>query len=136
MPTKLETGLPNEAVSAHRRGKRFRVVEHSRSAIRRAIPAARSLVSHGPGAIKSTQAGAAAATGVLQTMPDSTLRGLAGSSVGLATGFYLARVPRVVTAAAVAPALALGWAMLVRPRDRVAAPGTESMSGRRAAARG
>lgn len=58
----------------------------------------------------------------MQTLPDSTLRGLAGSSVGLAAGFYLARAPRVLTAVAAAPAMAMSWAILVRPRDRHAPP--------------
>ena len=122
MTTKHEPRSPGPAASTHGGPKRLTVVgTHARGALRRAISTAGKLVSHMPATIESTRAGANAATGALQTLPDSTLRGLAGASVGLAAGFYLARVPRAVTATAVAPAFAMGWAILVRPRNRAAA---------------
>jgi hypothetical protein len=107
------------------------VAERARDAIGRGISSGRTLVAHVPATVRTTQARANAATSALQTLPDSTLRGLAGSSVGLAAGFYLARVPRVLTAAAVAPAMVMGWAILVRPRDRDA---TEFETSQRAGA--
>lgn len=119
MTTKQEPRSPGPAASTHGGRKRLTVVgAHARGALRRAISTAGTLVSHMPATIESTRAGANAATGAFQTLPDSTLRGLAGTSIGLAAGLYFARVPRAVTAAAVAPAFALGWAMLVRPRDQ------------------
>lgn len=99
------------------------VVELARGAIGRGSSAGRTLVSHVPVTVRATRAGANAATRILQTLSDSTLRGLAGSSVGLAAGFYLARFPRAVTAAALAPAVAATWAILVRPRVPLASGG-------------
>jgi hypothetical protein len=53
----------------------------------------------------------------LQVLPDSTLRGLAASSMGLGAGFYLAGVSRLMTAAAIAPAMVIGAAILLRPAE-------------------
>jgi uncharacterized protein YjbJ (UPF0337 family) len=70
-----------------------------------------------PGTVRSTWAGAHEATSALQRLPDSTLRWLAASSVGLAAGFKLAGAPRLVTAAGAAPALIMGAAMALRPTE-------------------
>jgi hypothetical protein len=63
----------------------------------------------------ATRAGAQGTTSALQTLPDSTLMGLAATSVGVGTGFYLARAPRLAIAAGVVPALVMGAAILLRP---------------------
>jgi hypothetical protein len=69
--------------------------------------------------MRATRAGAHGTTSALQTLPDSTLRGLAASSVGLGAGFYLAGAPRLAIAAGIAPALIMGVAMVLRPGEPV-----------------
>ena len=68
-----------------------------------------------PGTVRATRGGANGAASALQTLPDSTLRWLAAGSVGVGAGLFLAGAPRVVIAAGVAPALAMGAAALARP---------------------
>jgi hypothetical protein len=81
-----------------------------------------TFASHLPGMLHATRVRANATTSALQILPDSTLRGLAATSAGLGAGFYLAGVPRLVTAAAMAPAMVIGAAILLRPGDHVTAP--------------
>jgi sirohydrochlorin ferrochelatase len=83
-------------------------IEHARAGVRR-------LLARMPRTMNATRAGASATTSALQTLPDSTLRWLAASSVGLGTGFYLAGKRRLVIAAGVAPALIMGVAIVLRP---------------------
>ena len=89
--------------------------------------AARSTVHVGrrvPGTVRGTRAGAADTTSALQTLPDSTLRGLAATSVGVGAGLYLGGAPRIVVAAGVVPALVVGAAIILRP-DEPAGDSTE-----------
>ncbi len=72
-----------------------------------------------PGTLHATRARAHGTTSALQTLPDSTLRWLAAGSVGLGAGFSLARAPRLVIAAGVAPALIMGAAIVLRPIEPV-----------------
>jgi hypothetical protein len=78
------------------------------------------LLARVPGTIDVTRAGAHHTTGALQTLPDSTLRSLAASSVGLGAGFWLAGAPRLLVAAGLAPALVMAAAMVARPLERSA----------------
>ncbi len=78
-----------------------------------------SVVSRLPATMHATRARATATTSALQLMPDSTLQGLAAGSVGLGAGFYFAGLPRLIAAAAVAPAMFLGAAIALRPIERV-----------------
>jgi len=80
------------------------------------------LIERTPGTMQATRAGAHALTVALQTLPDSTLRWLAAGSVGFGAGLYLAGAPRVVTAAGVAPALAIAAAIALRPIESKTAP--------------
>ncbi|HEX7472680.1 MAG TPA: hypothetical protein VF323_06330 [Candidatus Limnocylindrales bacterium] len=73
------------------------------------------LVERVPGTMRATRSRAQGTTSALQTLPDSTLRWLAASSVGLGAGFYLARAPRLIIAAGVAPAVIMGAAIAMRP---------------------
>src|ERR1035437_2297749 len=73
-----------------------------------------------PGTIKATQTGAQATTTALQALPDSTLRWLAASSVGLGAGLFIAGKQRLLIAAGVAPALIMGVAIALRPAKPVA----------------
>ena len=99
-----------------RRPKRFataiRRVTGAASAVR---TGAVTFLDRVPGTVRATRVGANDATSALQTLPDSTLRWLAAGSVGLGAGLFLAGAPRVVIAAGVAPALAMGAAALARP---------------------
>jgi hypothetical protein len=90
-------------------------VERLTSAIDVARSSARTVIGHVPGTVRATRARAHNTTSALQTLPDTTLRWLAASSVGLGAGFYLARAPRLVIAAGVAPALVMGAAIVLRP---------------------
>ena len=56
-------------------------------------------------------------TTALQTLPDSTLRWLAATSVGLGAGLHVAGAPRLVTAAGLAPAALMGAAIVLRPLE-------------------
>jgi len=66
-------------------------------------------------AIDRTGDSAAWTTGSLQNLPDSTLLGLAATSVGVGAGFYLAGKSRLVVAAGVVPAVLAGIAVILRP---------------------
>jgi hypothetical protein len=52
----------------------------------------------------------------LQSLPDTTLRLLAGASIGLAAGLSLGRIPRVIALAALVPAIFVGSALATRPK--------------------
>ena len=58
-------------------------------------------------------------TTALQSLPDSTLRWIAATSVGLAAGLRLAGAPRLVSAAGAAPALIVGAVIALRPTEPV-----------------
>ncbi len=68
-----------------------------------------------PDAVERARTGVHDTTATLQGMPDSTLRLLAALSVGLSTGLKLAGAPRLVALAAMAPAVAVGGAIVTRP---------------------
>ena len=76
---------------------------------------ARALLDRLPGTVRATRVGANGATNALQALPDTTLRWLAAGSVGIGAGLFFAGAPRLVVAAGVAPALAMGAAALARP---------------------
>jgi hypothetical protein len=73
------------------------------------------VLAHLPGAARATRVRANATSSTLQLLPDSTLQGFAAGSIGLGAGLYLAGVPRLVTAAAVTPAMIIGAAIALRP---------------------
>ena len=92
------------------------------SLIRRVAPAihtARSSVStlthQLPGAVVATRAVAERIAATVQAMPSSTLRSLTAGSLGLGVGLYFGGAPRLVSAAAVAPAVFMGASLLARP---------------------
>jgi hypothetical protein len=99
------------------RGTRAR--RHIAGAAAVARAGAGALLDRLPGTVRATWVGANGATSALQTLPDSTLRWLAAGSVGIGAGLLLAGAPRVVVAAGVAPALAMGAAALARPSHPV-----------------
>lgn len=69
---------------------------------------------HMPVVVERTRVGAQRTTTSLQTMPDTTLRLLAGASIGLAAGLSLAGAPRLIALAALVPALFVGGAVATR----------------------
>jgi uncharacterized protein YjeT (DUF2065 family) len=79
-----------------------------------ALSSAASLVGRMPGTLDATRTGARDAANALQALPDPTLRWLAAGSVGVGAGLFLAGKPRLIIAAGVAPALAMGAAMVAR----------------------
>jgi hypothetical protein len=118
MTTTHDPATAGSAGSTGGRRKRLRTaVRRASDAFDLAASSARTLGSRLSATAQATRTKANATTTALQTLPDSTLRELAVSSVGLGAGFYLAGVPRLATAAAVAPALIIGAAIMVRPGD-------------------
>ena len=107
------------AASKPELGRRRGIARASR-AIHLARAAVLTVVSGLPPTVHATRVGASATTGALQLLPDSTLQGLAAGSVGLGAGFYFAGLPRLVAAAAAAPAIILEAAIALRPSDQVA----------------
>src|SRR4029078_11668733 len=64
-----------------------------------------------PDTARATAAGARGTTSALEQIPDSTLRWLTASSIGLAAGLQVAGAPRWMQAARVGLALSLGAAI-------------------------
>ena len=71
-----------------------------------------------PAAVERTRVGAVRTTTTLQGMPDTTLRLIAGASIGLAAGLTLAGAPRLVSLAALVPAIFVGGAEATRQGTR------------------
>lgn len=94
------------------------VARHLPGAITSAWAAVTTLVGRVPATLDATRAGAREAAGALQSLPDPTLQWLAAGSVGLSAGLFLAGKPRLVIAAGIAPALAMGAAIIARPVER------------------
>ena len=70
-----------------------------------------------PAAIETTRVATIRTNTSLQALPEQTLRMIATASVGLSAGLSLARAPRIVTFAALVPALFVGGALATRPRN-------------------
>jgi hypothetical protein len=109
----VPTGIGTVARDPGRRLTSFG--RHVTGAIRIARNGARMLVVRVPGTVLATRSGARDTTSALQKLPDSTLRWLAASSVGLSAGFYFSGAPRLIIAAGIAPALLMGAAIALRP---------------------
>ncbi len=75
------------------------------------------LIARTPAALRAARVGVDGTTAALQTLPDSTLRWIAATSVGLGAGLRLAGAPRLVSAAGAAPALIVGAAIALRPTE-------------------
>jgi hypothetical protein len=89
-------------------------VDHVPDVIEGARTGAQRVAGGLPDAADRTRLGVQQTTTRLQTLPDTTLQLLAAASIGLATGLHLAGAPRLITLAAVAPALIAGGAMATR----------------------
>jgi hypothetical protein len=96
------------------------IVRAASGTVNRARSAAGTVASHVPETVHATRVGAHATASALQTLPDSTLKGLMASSVGLGAGLYFAGGPRLAVATGVAPALIMGAAIVLRPHETVA----------------
>jgi hypothetical protein len=90
-------------------------LDHVPDLIETARSSAEQVAEHAPAANERAKVGAQRTTTSLQGMPDTTLRTLAGVSVGLAAGLGLAGAPRLVILAALAPSLVVGGAIATRP---------------------
>jgi hypothetical protein len=119
MTTKPEPRSADSSAAAGSGWTRLRIaVRRASDGIDQAASSARTLGSQLSATAQTTRSRANATTTALQTLPHSTLRGLAMSSLGLGAGFYLARGSRLATAAAVAPAMVIGAAIILRPVDQ------------------
>ena len=92
-----------------------RAVGVARTGVSVARRGASGIAARLPVTLTSTRAGVRGAMGVLQTLPDSTLRSLAATSVGVGFGLYLARTRRLGVLAGVVPAALIGAAIVARP---------------------
>ena len=70
-----------------------------------------------PDALDAARTGATATADSLREMPQPTLRVLAAFSIGMGLGLYIAGAPRLVTVAALTPALAAGLTVLANESD-------------------
>ena len=89
--------------------------DHVPEIVSSARSGAEQVVEHMPEAVERARAGAQSTTTTLQTMPDDTLKLLAVGSLGLAIGLHFAGAPRLLTLAAILPALFVGGAIVTRP---------------------
>jgi len=92
------------------------VVEAARSGVETARSGVEQVAERMPAAVERSRVGALRTTASLQQLPDTTLRLLAGASIGLAAGLSLAGAPRLVGIAALVPALFVGSALATRPK--------------------
>jgi uncharacterized protein YjbJ (UPF0337 family) len=86
-------------------------------AVELARASAATVIERVPGALRAMRAGVGGTTAALQRLPDSTLRWIAATSVGLGAGLRLAGAPRLVSAAGAAPALVVGAVIALRPSE-------------------
>ena len=77
-----------------------------------------ALVGAMPGALRAIRAGARSSMSMLQVLPDPTLRWLIAGSAGMAAGLFAAGAPRVITTLGMAPVVAMGAAIALRPAGR------------------
>jgi hypothetical protein len=91
------------------------LVQRTSGAVDLGLATAGRLVADVPRTVRATRVSANATTSALQLLPDSTLQGLAATSIGLGAGLLVAGMPRLVTAAAITPAMIIGAAIAFRP---------------------
>ena len=104
--------------AAPARGARKRLAgagQRVSGALSTAGSSATRLLDRLPATVRATRIGMESTTTALQALPDSTLRWIAATSVGLGAGLRLAGAPRLVSAAGAAPALLVGMAIALRP---------------------
>ena len=99
------------------RGNLRRIGHQVLDGVRKVRAAAVAVVEQVPETADAARTGALDTAVAVQRLPNSTLRWLAASSVGLGTGFFLSGAPRVVIAAGMTPALILGAAIVARSTD-------------------
>ncbi len=88
-------------------------------AVSSAWATATTFIGRVPGTLDATRTGGRQAARSLQGLPDPTLQWLAAGSVGLGAGLFLTGKPRLVIAATIAPAIAMGAAIVARSVERV-----------------
>ena len=116
---------------------RASIARRASGAIKRVRAQAARILARAPGTVQdsvaatkdgaratttATRTGAHDTTSALQTLPDSTLRWLAASSVGLGAGLYLAGKQRLLIAVGIAPAVFMGAAIALRPTKHAVPP--------------
>jgi len=125
MNTTREAPTSDPGASSRRGRKRSRgLARRAAGTVELGIGTAGTLFERLTGGARVIRVKANATTSALQLLPNSTLQGLAASSMGLGAGFYVAGLPRLVTAAAMAPAMIIGAAIVVRPTQASAGSGT------------
>jgi hypothetical protein len=73
------------------------------------------LLARLPATARATRTAARETVSALQTLPDSTLRSLAATSVGLGVGLSFTRARRVAFLVGMVPAALIGAAIAARP---------------------
>ena len=99
------------------RGQRLKTAVRRASGrpIKVAQDGAATLRARLPGTVNATRSAARATTNALQTLPDTTLRSMTATALGVGAGLYLAGKHRLAVAAGVGPALFVGAAIMLRP---------------------
>ena len=121
-PPRSETGI----TSGSGRKEPRNLLRRASGAVGLGLATAGTLFAYLPGTARATRVRANTTTRTLQRLPDSTLQGLAASSIGLGAGFYFAGLPRLITAAAVTPAMIIGAAIVLRPTQPSSVSGTNT----------
>lgn len=113
-PTRADTVAPAAVVPRRRRPSRGAGISVQRSASRVRRGAATALAAL-PRVLGRTAAGARRAVGLLETMPDGTLRSLAAASLGLGAGLSFTRAGRLGGLVGAVPAVVMGTVLATRP---------------------
>jgi hypothetical protein len=91
------------------------VIAAAQSGLRTVSDRAGVVVDRGPSILRSARSGIARTVVALQTLPDTTLRSLAATSVGLGAGLSFTRAGRLGAIAGVVPAFLMEAAIANRP---------------------
>jgi len=103
------------------RGAIAGVATVARTSLRTVSHGASKLAARIPGTLNAARASMRWTVGALQTLPDSTLRSLAATSVGLGAGLSFTKAGRLAAVVGVVPAVVLEAAIANRPPETVIA---------------
>ena len=91
------------------------IASAARISLRTVRRGATVVVSRIPASLRATRAGVTWTVAALQRLPDSTLRSIAATSVGLGAGLSFTRAGRLATMVGVVPAVVIEAAIANRP---------------------
>jgi hypothetical protein len=112
-PTGDQAGAARAEAAAH--GAVNGVATVARTGLRTVGHSVNRLAAHIPGTLNAARASIRWTVGALQTLPDSTLRSLAATSVGLGAGLSFTKAGRLAAVVGVVPAVVMQAAIANRP---------------------